>query len=267
MELFVALLELCVAVGVAVGIVALVRKLPIAKEFKGTNDVAGFYITIIGTIYAVILAFMLFAVWTRFDTAVDTVDQEANALTDLFRLAVSLPNPERFQIQETARTYAESVIGEEWATMRHRQPARQTVARYDRLWLLITQIRAGSPHDQVIIDHMLTRLTDMAAARRSRLLKARTGLPGILWFVMIAGGFITVAFSAFFGVERFALHAFKASVLTITIFIVLYATAEINGPFRGNVSVSPGAFEQAIGTLKHVSAGVTPLNRRAPNGF
>ncbi len=247
------LVEISIAVLATIGVLKLVRKLPIAGELKVTNDVAGFYITIIGTIYAVVLAFMLFAVWTRFDAAVDTVDQEANALTDIFRIAGSLPEPGRFQIQETARTYARSVINEEWATMRQRKPARQTVAQYDNLWTLITQMRATSPHDQTSIDHMLTRLTDLAAARRSRLLKARTGLPGVLWFVMIAGGVITVAFSAFFGVERFALHAFKASILTVTIFIVLYATAEINNPFRGNVSVSPEAFEQAIRTFGHLT--------------
>jgi hypothetical protein len=44
------------------------------------NDVIGWQISIIGTIYAVMIGFMLYAVWQNFQTADANVNGEANAL-------------------------------------------------------------------------------------------------------------------------------------------------------------------------------------------
>ena len=48
------------------------------------NDVTGWQLGILGTTYAVILGFMLYAVWTDFDRATQNVEMEANSLTNLF---------------------------------------------------------------------------------------------------------------------------------------------------------------------------------------
>src|ERR1700754_317135 len=50
------------------------------------NDVTGWQLGILGTTYAVILGFMLYAVWTDFDTATQNVEMEADSLTHLYRL-------------------------------------------------------------------------------------------------------------------------------------------------------------------------------------
>ena len=59
------------------------------------NDVTGWQLGILGTTYAVILGFMLYAVWTEFDTATQNVEMEANSLTNLYRLADGLPDASR----------------------------------------------------------------------------------------------------------------------------------------------------------------------------
>src|ERR1700760_1711686 len=59
------------------------------------NDVTGWQLGILGTTYAVILGFMLYAVWTEFDTATQNVEMEANSLTNLYRLAEGLPGASR----------------------------------------------------------------------------------------------------------------------------------------------------------------------------
>src|ERR1700761_2546654 len=74
------------------------------------NDVTGWQLGILGTTYAVILGFMLYAVWTDFDTATQNVEMEANSLTNLYRLAEGLPDGSRVELQKLAREYAERVI-------------------------------------------------------------------------------------------------------------------------------------------------------------
>jgi len=81
------------------------------------NDVAGFIYAALGVIYAVLLALVVIAVWEEYDAASVTVEQEANALAEIFWLAHRLPEPEGSHIQELGRSYAQDVIDEVWPLM------------------------------------------------------------------------------------------------------------------------------------------------------
>ena len=78
------------------------------------NDVAGFIYAVLGVIYAVLLALVVIAVWEDFGRARETVESEANATAEIFWLAHRLPEPERRQVQELARSYAREVVHKEW---------------------------------------------------------------------------------------------------------------------------------------------------------
>jgi hypothetical protein len=124
------------AVGLAaLGGLALVQRLVPTEVRQGHNDVAGFIYAVVGVIYAVLLALMVIAVWEDYEKARDTVEQEANALAEIFWLAHGLPEPERHDLQEVARSYAREVVDEEWALMEHGQAS-------PRGWVLIDDIRA-----------------------------------------------------------------------------------------------------------------------------
>src|ERR1700690_665886 len=65
------------------------------EDRREHNDQIGWQLTALGTTYAVILGFMLYAVWTTFGVAEVNVDLEANALVNIYRLAAGLPDPPR----------------------------------------------------------------------------------------------------------------------------------------------------------------------------
>src|SRR5262252_9396163 len=81
------------------------------------NDLIGWQLSILGTTYAVILGFMLYAVWASFGEAELNVDLEANAVVDIYRLADALPEPQRTQLQALARSYVDAVINQDWPQM------------------------------------------------------------------------------------------------------------------------------------------------------
>src|SRR5271169_408874 len=70
------------------------------------NDLIGWQLNILGTTYAVILGFMLYAVWNNYGVANLNADNEANALVNIYRLAEGLPAPQRGRIEALARSYA-----------------------------------------------------------------------------------------------------------------------------------------------------------------
>src|SRR5215210_4165660 len=92
------------------------RRVPL-PVLETQHEVAGFIIGVLGAIYAVLLAFVVVAVWDQFGEAKATVSMEANQLSDLSRLAQGFPEPSHQRIQEALRAYAQSVIDDEWETM------------------------------------------------------------------------------------------------------------------------------------------------------
>ena len=72
---------------------ALVRRLVTPRTLADHNDVAGFVYATTGVTYAVILAFVVIAVWEQYDDARRVADGEADAVWVLYRLANGFPEP------------------------------------------------------------------------------------------------------------------------------------------------------------------------------
>src|SRR3984957_10739973 len=101
-------------VGISLGLfVVMDRVWPWDKRHEH-NDVTGWQLSILGTTYAVILGFMLYAVWTDFDTATQNVEMEANSLTNLYRLAEGLPDGSRGELQKLGRGSGGEGVKKEW---------------------------------------------------------------------------------------------------------------------------------------------------------
>src|SRR5262245_7161235 len=105
------------SMALSVGGLVIVRGFAPANVLEASNDVVGNYLQTVGSIYAVLLAFVVFVVWTQFNDARGHVDRESNQLLDLYRAARGLPEPTRALMHASARTYAQTVISAEWEGM------------------------------------------------------------------------------------------------------------------------------------------------------
>src|SRR6185437_3944152 len=81
------------------------------------SDVLASYVTVIGTLYAVLLAFVLLSVWEQYDSARAAAEREASAMADLVRLTAGLPEPAAGGVRAALREYGQAVIDDEWARM------------------------------------------------------------------------------------------------------------------------------------------------------
>jgi hypothetical protein len=91
---------------------------PVAQR-STHNELIGWQLGTLGTIYAVITGFMLFTVWSNFSAAGLNVEMEANAARNLFRIAEGMPQPQREQIEHLTRQYVRAVIEHDWPEMEH----------------------------------------------------------------------------------------------------------------------------------------------------
>src|SRR5580700_11683911 len=77
-------------VALSIVFLAVLRRIWPATQRTEHNDIIGWQISVLGTTYAVILAFMLWNVWNNFQTARINAEIEANFLVDLYRIAGGL---------------------------------------------------------------------------------------------------------------------------------------------------------------------------------
>ena len=115
---------------------------------------------------------------------------------------------------------------------------------------------------------LLDDINKLSNARRERLLAARTPIPAILWFVLISGGIITVAFASFLGAPKLWMHLAMSSLLAISGAMVLLVIIALSNPFRGDFRVSVPSRSSVSWRTRHRKPirGVPLDGRRVPFG-
>jgi hypothetical protein len=242
-------LIMAAVVAAGVGFLFLLQRVWRSELRRQYNDLIGWHVGVLGSIYAVIIGFMLFAVWTNFATAYTNADSEANCLVDVARAARGLPPASRDRVVQLLNEYVTAMLTKEWPAMNNDTVSSDSHAVIRQLWATLVHIEPHTRGEQVSLDHTLTELGKMTEFRRLRQLQVNAYLPGILWFVLIIGGALTIIAACLFGASNFRLHLIQVIMLVLMISSILVAIADINHPFQGSLHVYPTSFERARDTL------------------
>jgi hypothetical protein len=70
-----------------------------------------------------------------------------------------------------------------------------------------------------------------------------TGLPGVLWFVVLAGAAISLTAAFFFSVEDVRLHAVLVTLLATFMGLVIFMIFAFDRPFRGDLGLEPESYQ------------------------
>ena len=232
----------------------LVHRLVPAGSRQQHNDVAGFIYAALGVIYAVLLALVVIAVWEEYRAASETVEQESNAVAEIFWLGHRLPEPEGAHVQELARSYAEEVVHNEWPLMEQGEaPLMMQTQGTPAGWAIIDDIRASLQNfeprtkaDEQLYAEGLDQIQRLNDARRMRLVASEEGIPGVLWSVLIFGGMAAVGFTYLFGLESTWAHRLMVVTLAAVIGLVLFTVGALGHPFEGGARIGSEAFDLVL---------------------
>jgi hypothetical protein len=239
---------------------SVLRRIWSATERSEHNDIIGWQISVLGTTYAVILAFMLWNVWSNFQTARINAEMESNYLVDLYRIAGGLDPAPSKSLRALCREYAAVMVSEEWPAMAREQLSARSFGVTQHMWEVLVQAHSGgeaaaassAPADgfqQSKYEQAFVALSQMSEHRRLRQIQSRMKLPGILWGVLVVGGVVVIGSACLFGCRSYALHFVHVFVLSLLLSLVLVAIAEIDQPFQGPVRVQSDAFAFAQQTF------------------
>ena len=89
----------------------------------------------------------------------------------------------------------------------------------------------------------LRAYNNLILARRMRLDAVNSGLPGVMWSVIILGAFIGLSASFFFRVQDVRLHLIEVLLLAIFIGLIIFMILALDRPFRGDLGIPPDSYQ------------------------
>jgi hypothetical protein len=223
----------------------LVRYLAPASWLHANNEVAGNYLQTLGTIYAVLLAFVVFVVWQQHNETRCAVESEANELSDFCRIVRALPGTQ--QVENCIQAYGRVVVEEEWPAMARGGWSRQAEQSLEDMWQALQGVEPRAAREEALYAEALAKFNDLSDARSHRLFCSLLRLPPSLWVLLLTNGGLVVGSMWIFGLESFSAHGLMTVALAGSIAFILFLVADLDNPFWGSWKVEPEAFRRALG--------------------
>jgi Protein of unknown function (DUF4239) len=234
------------AAAYGVGLTLFSRWMYGVDRLKLNNEVAGFKFAVVGVFYAVMLAFVVIAVWEDFRNTENAVRDEAKAAVDLHRLSFALPIEGGADIRKHLISYVNDVREREWTTMAVGEPSDAVVTDLDRLSQAVFAVKPEGFQELALYQNALRLLAVMTDNRNERLDSADGSVPSILWFVLIVGGLITLGYPAFFGTTNLLAQTLMTAALAELVALSLLLGLAFDYPFTGEVHISAFPFDYAL---------------------
>jgi hypothetical protein len=228
-----------------VGLVIARRVLP-QDLLRQCNDSVGNYLQALGTIYAVLLAFVVFVVWTQFNDLRSLVEREANDVADLFRTTQGLPEPHRSSLRAHLRRYVDGVLEREWPAMTRHDPAalEHVGCRLEEAWETLRAFEPVSERDAALFGEALGRFNELYDVRTQRLTTACLRVPLPLKLLVYTGAIMTIGSMYLMSVDSFFIHAIMTMAMAGVVTHILYIVYDLDDAFSGGWQIARTPFER-----------------------
>lgn len=234
-----------VPTAIAVGLQILVRRWVGVARLELNNEVAGFVFAAIGVVYAVLLAFVVIAVWEKFSEGQTTVARESAAASALFHYAEGA-EPEAAKLHDRLANYLKLTIEKDWPAMAADSEDRDTTHALDALYRAAMALNKTGTRSTADMFEVFTQIDNLTLARRVRLHLSTGLVPDVIWIALFAGASLTVFFALFFGSPNGLAQLAMTAVLSILLTSGLVVIISLDHPFSGPVQVAPESLERVL---------------------
>jgi hypothetical protein len=239
------LMAVCVLPPMLLSIVglSLFRKAIPFRFLKQSHDVTGPFFSTLGTVYGIFLAFVFTVTWQAYSTTSTNVVQEARYLRDLYFVTKAFPQPTQGELQQLLREYRNSVVNDEWKTMQKGEASPRTIQLLQEIGAAYLRIKPNNEQEKDFFRTSISYLTTMNSLRASRIDDSSSGLPPVLWFVLLVGAVATIGLSYLFEAQNFWLQAILTILLTGVICMTFCIIIDLDFPFTGGTTISAESFQ------------------------
>ena len=204
------------------------------------NDVISYYLATVGVFYGITLGLISVGTYQTYSDLDQSVSLEAATVASIYRDVSSYPEPTRSQLRGAIANYTRFTIEEAWPLQR-----RGVVPGVSVMNALQSELDGFTPsneREQIVHAEALRQFNHLVELQRVRLQSVLTGLPAMLYGVILLGALVTMVMSWALVLDNFRMHVFLNAALAALLGLLVFLIAAVDNPFRGEFSVGPDAF-------------------------
>jgi hypothetical protein len=211
------------------------------EKLSQSHNVNGYYFSVAGTLYAVLLGLVVVNATDKFNKMVAAVDEEALSLVKVYSLLEQFPVA-RAELQHLIIDYKNEVVANEFKSLGDGKIS--LLAKSQALHLLhsINRIEPQNANQLATYPHLLSEISQFWDARSLRTATSNYGEPNIEWVTLLIGGLITISFSIFFVEDRF-IGSVMTAITSTMVLMNLYLILMFGNPFSGDLTVDSKPFD------------------------
>lgn len=197
---------LCGIIIVGGFVVLAVGGLPLFQRFTAgrlhlteemNNDII-FFASAIAVFYSLTVGLIAVGVWSAYSNVEDIVSAEAAAIAAIYRDVSAYPEPVRGQLQAHVRGYTEFIITQAWPAQARGESTDDATRRLNALEQELVRFEPATVGQQLLQAETLHQVNEVTSLRRKRLHVIGSGLPSVMWSVVLIGAVLTVSVTTFF---------------------------------------------------------------------
>jgi hypothetical protein len=194
-------------------------------------------------LYGLVAALTAVSVWSKYSQVSDIVSGEATTIAGLWRNLGGYPPRERDSMRDVLRGYTNQIIHEAWPEQQQGRIPRAGVEWMDRFLAQLHVFEPTSESQKLLHAETLSAFTRMHEARRQRLDAVNSGLPGVMWVVLLPGAMGCVLLSLLFPVEDARFHAILVTALSGFLAMVLFVIISLDRPYYGAMAIPADSYQ------------------------
>lgn len=209
---------------------------------ESTNEMIGVAVNSLSAFFGLLLGLLSVAAYQNYSNVSDLVDREASSVAALYRDFSGYPMPTRDALQKKLRDYVDFTVDEGWRQQQRGVIPSGGTRIITELTKEVVQFEPSKKSEEIIHAEAFRQLNHLIETRRARLANVKTGLPAVLWWVVGFGAIAQIILIGLLKMEL-RLHMLVSALLAGFMGALIFIVAELDNPFRGQVSVSPDAIE------------------------
>ena len=209
-----------------------------AADAEGLNTL----ILLIGSIYAVMFAFVIYVIWGQFTDVENFMMRECKSLNELLRFSDFLNPDGGRKIHRAIADYVHKVVKSEWLALGRRHRDKGTEQAFSELLDIILHISPATSEEGIVHQRLIDIAREAGEHRDERLTKSLTQIPPTLIRLVHTMALALVLLVFFYPFHQLMAGLCCFVIVAVILFLANLVMTDTDNPFEGIHNVSPKAF-------------------------
>jgi hypothetical protein len=253
-----ALVVFTASAGMIAAILRVRRRAPEGGYFNDGDRASGVF-GVLATGFALLLGFVIFLAFTKYDESRAGAEAEALAVVQLFETAQLMPAGASAELAGEVECYARSVVSLEWPAMETGRGS-ETISPWGlSMFRTLQAVEPRTAAEQSAYDSWLAQTSAREEARLDRLHAAEGIVPLPIWIVLLLSAALVLAYLLFYADsgEGAVAQGMLAGSVTAVVVASLLVLLSLNRPYDPGIGgIRPVAMQRSLEVIGSARAAL-----------